>query len=616
MTAHSRPPLIAGGFNELCDTGYSVDLNKDGRSDLILQTTGIEASNALPGNSIAVVTSLPGRLFGPEAVYTAGSSSTGTFAVDVNQDGYPDLLISNSSYLESGYSTAYANSVTELLNLGSQTNPNLVASSTNLVASSQSFVAGTSITFTAMVSGTSPSGSTPSGSVRFADQTGVANTVPLVASSNASATATFTTNMIGVGADIMGVTYSGDTTFAPSSATVPLTGTGLPDTITFTVTPNPVSLSATATLNVTVANPTGSFAAVPTGYIEFRDGSTIIGGPNTLSNGSTTFSAALSPVGPHTLSAWYSGDLTHVSNTATQFETVLTTPNVSISTPPSVTTAQVLSAVISVSGGTGNPTPTGSVTLTASLSLGAGGYTSPTATLSNGSATINIPAGTLGLGTYWLTPAYTPDAASSSIDLGSSTIGDYISVTAPVPTFTITGTAVTIAPGATTGNTSTITVTPNAGFTGTVALSASITSAPNSAQYPPTLSFGSTSSVTITGTSTGTATLTVLTTAPTSGALTIPVRRGVPWYTSSGAALACVLLFGIRPRRYGWRGMLGMLMLLVAIAGGVIACGGSGGGGGGGTTNPGTTAGTYTVTVFGNSGAPSATTGTVTLIAQ
>jgi len=612
-------PVIAGGSNELYDTIYSADLNKDGRSDLILQTTGARVE--FPGNSVGAVLSQPGRLFGPVTVYTAGIMGTSGFVADLNRDGYPDILISNSSHFPSGFSTAVANSVTALLNLGPQTNPSLVPSTTNLVASSQSFVAGTSTTFTATVSGTSSSGPTPTGSVRFADQTGVESSVPLVASGNASATATFTTSMIGVGSDTMGATYSGDSTFSSSSATVPLTATGLPDSITFAVTPNPVSLGGVATFSVTVANPAGSSAATPTGYIEFYDGSTVIGGPNTLSNGSTTFNTSFAAVGQHPLSVRYSGDLIHISNTASQTETVEIRPDVSISTPPSITTAQALSAAITVSGGTGNPTPTGSVTLTAASTTSGGSvYTPPAATLINGSATINIPAGTLAAGNYALTPTYTPDAASSSIYLSASDVGDYVLVTAPTPTFTVSGTAVTVAPGATTGNTSTITITPSNGFTGSVALSASITSGPNGAQYPPTLSFGTTSSVSITGTNAGTATLTVLTTAPTKAASMFPERRDLPWYTSGGAVLACVLLFGIRPIRRSWQTMLGMLLLLVTLAGGVLACGGGGGsgsngGGGGGTTNPGTTAGTYTVTVSGTSGAASVTS-TVTLIVQ
>jgi hypothetical protein len=49
--------------------------------------------------------------------------------------------------------------------------------------------------------------------------------------------------------------------------------------------------------------------------------------------------------------------------------------------------------------------------------------------------------------------------------------------------------------------------------------------------------------------------------------------------------------------------MLGMFVLLVFLAGAIASCGGGGGGGGGGNTgNPGTTAGSYTITVTGTSG--------------
>jgi hypothetical protein len=123
--------------------------------------------------------------------------------------------------------------------------------------------------------------------------------------------------------------------------------------------------------------------------------------------------------------------------------------------------------------------------------------------------------------------------------------------------------------------------------------------------------------VSITGTTAGTATLTINTTAATSADLIYPKRNGVPWYAAGGAALAGILLFGITARRRSWRTMLGMLVFLVALTGGVLACGGggSGSGGGGGTGNPGTTAGTYTVTVTGTSGTTTAT-GTVALTVQ
>ena len=204
---------------------------------------------------------------------------------------------------------------------------------------------------------------------------------------------------------------------------------------------------------------------------------------------------------------------------------------------------------------------------------------------------------------------------------GGCTNGDYGTWSATLipqtPSFALKGTAVSLTPGATTSNSSTVTVTPAGGFTGSVTLTAAVTSSPTGAQYPPTFSFGSTSPVSITGTTAGTATLTITTTAATSAALVLPKRNGVPWYAAGSAALAGILLFGIPARRRSWRTMLGMLVFLVALTGGVFACGGggSGGGGGGGTGNPGTTAGTYTVTVTGTSGTTTAT-GTVALTVQ
>jgi hypothetical protein len=185
------------------------------------------------------------------------------------------------------------------------------------------------------------------------------------------------------------------------------------------------------------------------------------------------------------------------------------------------------------------------------------------------------------------------------------------------PSFAISGTAVSVAPGATTGNTSNLTLTPSGGFTGSVALTAVLATSPAGAQYLPTLSFGSTTPVNITGATAGTATLTVSTTAATSAALVYPKRPGVPWYAAAGATLACIFLFCIPARRRSWRRMLGVLIFLAFLAGGLISCGGgsssSGGGGGGGIA--GTTAGAYTITITGTSGATTET-ATVTLTVQ
>jgi hypothetical protein len=263
---------------------------------------------------------------------------------------------------------------------------------------------------------------------------------------------------------------------------------------------------------------------------------------------------------------------------------------------------------------------TGSVALTAAVTSSPAGTVSPP-TLSFGSTTpVSITGTTAGTATLTVTTTATTTPGSYTVKVtgtsGATTETGSLTLTvssAAVPTFSIAGTAVSVAPGATTGNTSTITVTPAGGFTGSVALTAAVTSSPTGAQDLPTLSFGSTSPIVISGANAETATLTISTTAATSGALVYPKRQGVLWYAAGGATLACLLLFGIPARRRRWQTMLGILVLLVALAGGAVACGGSSGGGGSG--NSGTTAGSYTITVTGTLGSTSAT-GTVTLTVQ
>jgi hypothetical protein len=82
--------------------------------------------------------------------------------------------------------------------------------------------------------------------------------------------------------------------------------------------------------------------------------------------------------------------------------TVTATPS-----PTRITKAQPLTVTVVVSGGSGNPTPTGTVKLTG------GGYISGAITLVSGSAKISMPAGSLATGNDTLSVGYSPDSASS-----------------------------------------------------------------------------------------------------------------------------------------------------------------------------------------------------------
>ncbi len=111
----------------------------------------------------------------------------------------------------------------------------------------------------------------------------------------------------------------------------------------------------------------------------------------------------------------------------------------------------------------------------------------------------------------------------------------------------------------------------------------------------------------VTGSTAVTVTATISTTGGTSAALAYPKTNR--WYTAAGgAALACMLFFGIPARRRSWKSMLCLLVFLVGMAG--IGCGGGGGIGSG--TNPSapgaTTPGTYTFQITGTD----STTSTIT----
>jgi hypothetical protein len=85
----------------------------------------------------------------------------------------------------------------------------------------------------------------------------------------------------------------------------------------------------------------------------------------------------------------------------------VTTPMVTVTaSPTTIGQSQPLTMTVSVSG---SPTPTGSV------SLAGGGYTSGSAPLTDGSATIDIHGESLNLGVDAITATYTPDSNSSSI---------------------------------------------------------------------------------------------------------------------------------------------------------------------------------------------------------
>jgi len=267
------------------------------------------------------------------------------------------------------------------------------------------------------------------------------------------------------------------------------------------------------------------------------------------------------------------------------------TPAITVASAASTVTAYPLQVTVNVGGSGTLPAPAGAVTLSS------GSY-SATQALVGGSASFSVP-GPLSSGVATLTATYSGDSNYTS-GTGSASV----TINVPVPTFSISATAVSVIPGATTGNTSTIALTPTGGFTGSVTLSAAIFSGPVNAVAPPTFSFGPTSPIRITGAGSGSATLTVNTTASTSATIAPPTQPTRLRRTSGILALAGLLFVVVpRPRiRRHLRIYTGLT--LVCLCAGLTGCGGNSVAA---TTVAGTTPGNYLVQITGTSGSLTAT---------
>jgi subtilase family serine protease len=164
-------------------------------------------------------------------------------------------------------------------------------------------------------------------------------------------------------------------------------------------------------------------------------------------------------------------------------------------------------------------------------------------------------------------------------------------------------TSITIANPGGTGS-STITVTPVNGFTGSVALSCALVPASSTVKISCTIP----SPVNVSG-NTPTALLTVLTTG--SSARLFPSGFGLHWFALGGGVLACCLATATRPHRRRWIVTSGLLLMAGLTLG--AGCGG-------GSSSPtpktsGTPPGTYTITITGTSGS-STTTKNVPVVVQ
>ena len=377
------------------------------------------------------------------------------------------------------------------------------------------------------------------------------------------------------------IAYGGDSNYnsTPASAntySIPIETTsndgGLTSTIAATMTGS-ISPNTTVTISGTVTGQSGH--AAPTGGIYlYSSGNypTSVGFFSTngdVASFTITLNSQTLFQGQNYLLLQYAGDSNYnpsaltlnsgnaVSNPLSDFSLIPSTTIVPITAGSTSGSTDTIN-LASVNGFTGNVSLTCAAasgvtcSIPSSEALSSGGSTTATLTLS--------------------APSTTPNGTYNVLITGKDATGEYVHTlaisavvsasTAPSSTFALSSnpSTLTLDAGATTGNTSTITVAPIGGFTGPVALSCSVASAPSGASNPITCGSSnlSAASVNIAGTASQTATLTISTSSSTtagsytvtvtgtSGSISVPttitVNVSTPNFTVNNPAPAAITI--------------------------------------------------------------------------
>lgn len=209
-----------------------------------------------------------------------------------------------------------------ILNAGAAVASSVAAGTTTVASSQNPSLIGASVTFTATVVGTAPTGT-----VNFKDggtTFGGCGAQPLSGSGNTK-TATCVTSALALGSHSIVATYSGDGSNASSSSPTLTQVVNLPSTTTtVSSSQNPANVGATVTFTAQV---TGT---APTGSVTFKDGAATICATVALTGSGNTKSAQCATsaltLGSHSITAAYGGDSGNASSTSTALTQSIVAP--------------------------------------------------------------------------------------------------------------------------------------------------------------------------------------------------------------------------------------------------------------------------------------------------
>jgi hypothetical protein len=417
---------------------HTITADYSGDGDFIISTGSLPTQTVTKAaTSTALTSSINPTVFGQSTTFTAtvtatppGSGTpTGTmqFMDGATPIGAPVALVAGVATFSTAALTVGAHALTAVYsgdaNFNTSTGSlptqtvNKAATGTAVISSVNPTVFGQSTTFTATVTATAPGAGTPSGTVQFMD-----GATPIGAPAvMAAGVATFSTGALSTGAHAITAVYSGDGSFTTSTGSLPtqtVNKAASSTAVTSSANPSVFGQSVTFTATLSAVAPG---AGIPGGTVQFMDGVTPIGAPVALVAGVAATSTAALTIGPHAITAVYSGDANFLTSTGS-----LPTQTVNKAASSTALTSSI------------NPTVFGqSTTFTATVTATAPGAGTPGGTVQfmDGVTPIGAPAtlaagvatfstGALTTGAHTITAVYSGD-------------GNFLTSTGSLPTQTV-----------------------------------------------------------------------------------------------------------------------------------------------------------------------------------
>jgi hypothetical protein len=319
------------------------DVNADGHPDLLLQYTSFTSTNSV----VAVYFGDGNGNFSADTNTYSVSTSTGGQLARLN-DQAPNLPGDNTL----DYLSFNGPAVTSLLNQlnPAPTPPAPLPSKTTLAASANSAAPGQQLTFTAAVTG-----STPTGTIYF-----VAGGKTLGTASLTNGTATLAVSFPATGTVAVIANYTGDSNNTPSSSnplSLAIAPVASKTTLTISSANAGTNQQLTLTASVSGLNPTGT--------VTFASATATLG-TAPITNGVATLPFAFTAVGRYTVTASYAGDIANLSSLSAPVTLTVTAPDYTITASPSSATikaGQTATTTLTV-------TPVGGYTGTVKFSCG------------------------------------------------------------------------------------------------------------------------------------------------------------------------------------------------------------------------------------------------------